>query len=216
MAPALALAGISAIPQLVKGISGIFGIARGKRMARNNKFPVEGVNQNFVQNSAEADQMARVGMPQQQYNNQLEAINSGQSAGVRMLNRSSNPSASIASIVRQGNLANNQLNAQDAQTRTQNQRYAIGQRGILGNEQNRVWDWNNRQRFLQNAQAAAQTINAGRQNAFGALDNLTSLGMSALGGQGGEAGGIGNSYMNNRLKGSLITGYGMNPYTPNA
>lgn len=180
--PLLALAAAAAVPQIAKGVSGLFQSARGKQMARQNIFPDEAVNQNLIQNSAEADAMAKEGMPSQQYNQQAQGILKNQAGGVRLLNRSSNPTSGVAGLVRAGDDATENLNVQDAIDRTNNEKFAIGQRGILAGEQNRVFDWNNRQKYLMAGQAAAQTISAGRQNTFGALDGLSSVAMSGLGG----------------------------------
>lgn len=176
------------LPAAIQSISGLFQIGRGKRLAKQNPFVNEAVNENIVRNVAEAENMARQGMPSQQYNDQLQSIQKNQAGGVRLLNRSTNPSAGVASLVRAGNEATGTLNANNAQQRIANQRFAIGQRGILANEQNRVWDWNKRQRYLQNAQAAAQTLNAGRQNLFGGLQSLAQIGMMG-GGSGSQSGG---------------------------
>lgn len=205
--PLLPLA-IAAAPSFIKGVSGIFGTARGKKLARQNQFPNEAVNQNLIQNAAMAEQMSRVGTPQQQYNNQMQAIDRNQTAGVRMLNRSANPSASAASLVRQGNIASNQINAQDAQERVGNQRLAMQQRGILAGEERRIFDVNKRQRYLQNAAAAAEAIGAGRQNFNNALGELSQVGQMAIMGQGGgpqsigEAGGFGGFFGNGRFGGT--------------
>lgn len=209
---AATMAAIAAAPQVIKGISGLFGTASGKQMARNNIFPDEAVNQNLIQNSAEADAMAREGMPSQQYNQQAQGILKNQAGGVRLLNRSSNPTSGVAGLVRAGDDATENLNVQDAVDRTNNEKFAIGQRGILAGEQNRVFDWNNRQRYLQNAQAAAQTISAGRQNTFGALDGLSSIGMSALGG-GQQAQGKQNIGNTGYYGGILGTQIGSTPAT---
>lgn len=227
--PLLAL-GAAAAPAVIQGVSGLLGIGRGKRMAKRNPFVNESVNENLIKNAAIAENMARVGTPQEQYNNQLQAIQKNQAGGVRMLSRTNNPSAGVSSLVRASNEAIGGLNARDAMDRQQNQRIAMQQRGILAGEQNRVWDWNKRQRYLQQAQAAAETIGAGRQNLFGGLQGLSQLGQMALsGGQGGGSKtgggsglsgfmGIGNGgrYLNRQMNNSLNTGYGMNPFTPNA
>jgi hypothetical protein len=175
----LTLAAVAAAPQIIKGIGGIFKNAKGKKLAKQNEFPDEAVNQNIIQNSAEADQMAQTGMPQAQYKNQQQAINTNQAGAVRLLANGNMPNSSLSSLTRAGNDATATLNSQDAVDRQQNQRFAIGQRGLLANEQNRVWDWNKRQRYLQNARAAAEYMRSGSQDISGALDNVSSIGQIA-------------------------------------
>jgi len=197
--------GIAAAPSIVKGIAGIAGIFKGNKMAKNNPFPTETVNQNYVKNSAIADQMALVGLPQQQYNNSIQNIGRNQSAVLNQLSRSNNSGAGLQSLLRASNDATMNLDAQDAQARLRNQGIAMQQRGILGQQQDKVWDWNNKQKYIQQANAAAAVQGAGRQNAFGALTDLSQLGQSYLGGQ------IGGQNTGTQLPGQ--NGY-INKYLP--
>jgi hypothetical protein len=219
----LTLAAVAAAPQIIKGIGGIFKNAKGKKLAKQNEFPDEAVNQNIIQNSAEADQMAQTGMPQAQYNNQQQAIDRNQAGSLRLLSNGNMPNSSLSSLNRAGNDATANLNSQDAVDRQQNQRFAIGQRGLLANEQNRVWDWNHRQRFLQNARAAAEYMHSGSQDISGALDNISSIGQTAMSGDDGTTASptnlsmsTGRSMLNNgQTFGTGFLGGAFNPsYTP--
>lgn len=178
----LTLAAVAAVPQVLKGINGIFKNAKGKKLAKNNPFVEEGVNQNIVQNAAIANQMAQVGTPQAQYNNQQQAIDRNQAGALRLLGNGNMPNSSLQSTLRASNDATGNLNVQDAVNRQQNQRFAIGQNGILANEQNRVWDWNKRQRYLQNGRAAAELMRSGSQDMSQSLDNISSIGQMAMSG----------------------------------
>lgn len=209
---AIPLLAAAALPSVIQGVSGIIQQDRGKKMASNNPFITESVNENIAKNAALAEQAAQVGLPQEQYNKQQEAINRNQATGIRLASRNTRPTG-ISSIVRATNDAMGNLNAQDAMARQQNQRLAMQQRGALAQEQNRVWDWNNRQRYLQNARAASETIGAGRRNLFGGIQGLSQLGQLALGG--GQGFQLGQGYLNNQLQNSLLTGQGMNPFVPN-
>ena len=180
---ALASLGLAAAPSLLKGLGGLLQIGQGRRLARNNPFPTATVNENILKNAEMAENMGRVGLPQQQYNNTLNNYNRNLAGGLRTLSRSANPSAGVASLLRASNDATNNLDAQDAMARMQNQRFAFGQRSALANEQNRVFDWNKKQRYIYNGQAAAQALNAGRSNAFGSLTDLSMLGQSYFSGQ---------------------------------
>lgn len=178
--PALAIAGISAIPSLVKGIGGLLGIGKGNRMARNNPRPILQVNENIAKNAAMAEQMARTGLPQQQYNQALQNQQRNFNGVTTALGRSANSSAGLAGLLRASNDAALNLDVQDANARQNNQRFAFGQRSALANEQNRVIDYNQVQKYRENAAAAAETINAGRQNAFGGLSDLSQIGAAYL------------------------------------
>lgn len=173
----LALKALPYLPSAIKGLGGLLGIGKGNRAAKNNKRPVEKVNPLFQKNVALAENAARVGMPQQQYNNRLNLIQRGLSGALSRFGRNGGSTGSLASIVRGGNDATADLVADDSRDRQQNQRFAFGQRAQLANEQNRVWDYNHKQKYEENAASIAQQIGAGKQNAFGALNDMTQLGM---------------------------------------
>jgi len=172
----------AAAPSILKGLSGIGQMFKGNKMAKNNPFPTAQVNENIAKNAAIADQMAQTGLPQQQYNQALQNMQRNQNGVLTTLGRSANSSAGLSSLLRASNDATLNLDVNDAQARMRNQGIAMQQRGQLGQEQNRVWDWNNKQRYLQQGQAAAAMQGAGRQNAFGALTDLSQLGQSYFSG----------------------------------
>jgi len=181
--PIAALA-IASAPSILKGVSGLFQSIKGNKMAKNNPFPTAQVNQNIAKNAAIAEQMAQTGLPQQQYNQALQNMQRNQNGVLTSLGRSANSSAGLASVLRASNDASLNLDVNDAQARMRNQGISMQQRGQLAGEQNRVWDWNNRQKYLQQAQAASAMQGAGKQNMFGALDGLSQVGQSFLAGGG--------------------------------
>lgn len=186
------------IPSLVKGVSGLFQIGKGNRLARQNVRPVQTVNENIAKNVALAEQMEQVGLPQEQYNQALQNINRNQSGALMSLGRSANPSAGLASLLRASNDAALGLDVQNANTRLNNQRFAFGQRANLAQEQKDVFNWNNKMRYTENAAAAQALKGSGIQNAFGALTDLSKLGQSFFAGKGGQQD---DSMMPNQLGG---------------
>lgn len=200
----------AAIPSVVKGIAGIADIFGGKRRARRNIRPTAEVNENYLKNVALAEQMGRTGLPQEQYNRSLQNIGRNQSTALTSLSRSANPTAGLQGLLRASNDAVMGLDAQDAGARLNNQRFAFGQRNNLAQDQQRVWDWNKKDRFQEEAAAAGQQIGSGKQNAFGALTDLSMLGQNAI------AGGMGSQTqsMPQQLPqiGSRTINNGVNPY----
>ena len=188
---ALPLLALAALPSLVKGVSGIVQASKGRKLAKANVRPQYEIPKEFQQNVAMAENMARTGLPQEQYNNQLNNIQRNQAGALGSFGRRGGATGSLASIVRAGNDATNNLVSQDAQARMQNQRFAFGQRGIMGQQRLAKWDWDKRQKYQENAQAASALQSAGRQNMMGALDGLSSLGQTAImGGMGGGSKGV--------------------------
>jgi len=177
---------LAAAPSIIKGIGGLAGMIKGNARAKRNIRPEENVNALISQNNAMAENDALVGMPQEQFNLANQGLQRNQAAGFRQLGRSANASAGLASLVRGGNDAALDLGAQDAAMRMNNRRFAFGTRSALAGEQNRVFDWNKRRKFQEEAAAAAEQIGSGKANAMGALTDLSQIGQAYLGG--GKAG----------------------------
>lgn len=177
MLPLLALA---AIPSAIKGISGLVQMGKGKKLAKQNVRPTYEIPKEFQQNVAIAENMAKVGMPSQQYNNALNNIGRNQAGAIRQLGRSGNPSAGLASMLRAGNDATMNLDAQDANSRMNNQRFAFGQRGMMGQQKLAKQNWDKLSLYNEKAAAAEALQGAGRQNTFGALNDLSQLGSMAV------------------------------------
>lgn len=174
-----AIVGASAIG---KGIYGASQNAKASEIERNNIRPTMGVQDEYRQNVATADQMSRIGLPQQQYLNQLNAINRNQAGALTTLGRSANPSAGLSSIVRAGNDATNNLNAQDAAARNRNTLMLLQQRGILAGAKQNAWNYNYADKYSENLAKSQAYRGAAAQNIGGALTGLGQAGMSALSG----------------------------------
>lgn len=179
-------AAITAVPQIIKGISGMVQAGKGMRLRKKLVRPTEQANPLYQQNVALAEQMSKQGLPQQQYNNQLNNIQRNQ-AGV--LARGLGGRNNLASILRASNDATNNLMSQDASARMNNQRFAFGQRGILANAQERAFAYNQKGKYEDDMNYANSLIGAGRQNTMGALDGLSSIGQQYLASQDGMGGG---------------------------
>lgn len=153
---------------------------KANQIQKNLKDPVYNIPPEFEENRNIARQMAQIGLPQQQYNNQLNNINQNQAAAISTLGRSANPGSSVASIVRQGDNATNSLNAEDAQARNNNQRYAIQENAALGNQelakqQSDVFD-----KYTRDFNEMQAYKGASQQGLNSAIGGAQQLGMTAL------------------------------------
>jgi hypothetical protein len=195
-------AGVIGGSAIIKGVEGISQNAKASGIEKQNPYPTEGVQQEYFQNVNQAQQMAQQGIPAAAYNNQLNQINQNQAGALSTLGRSANPGANLASIVRQGDQATNNLNAQDAVARNRNMLQLLQERQQLAQQKDKAWDWNYQQRYLGNlakSQALRQSANA---NINGALSDVSSgaVSLAALGafdGSGGGGGGAGQAYQAN-------------------
>lgn len=137
---------------IIGGASLLYGVGKdisnsnkANNIEKNLKTPTDVIPQEFYQNREIARQMAQIGIPQQQYNNNLNNINQTQAGALNAVSNSANPGAGIAAIVRQGDQAKNTLDAEDAQARATNQRYFLQQNDKLAarkdqQEQTNVFD----------------------------------------------------------------------------
>lgn len=165
---------------LGKGVMGAVQNHKASQIEKYNIRPTQYVQPELNQNVATAQQMAQIGLPQQQYNNQLNSINRNQAAGIQALGQSQNPTGSIASIVRAGNDANNNLNAQDAIARNRNTLALLQQRGILANAKQNAWNYNYADKYSENLAKSQALRGAASQNIGGAINSIGQAGIGYL------------------------------------
>ncbi len=185
--------GIAGATALTKVGTGIAQNSQANSIDRNNKFPTMYVQPEYEKNVAQAQNMAQMGIPQQAYNNQSNAINRNQAVGIATLSRSANPAAGVAATVRASNDAMGNLNAQDAMARNRNLLNLLQERRILAGQKDKAWDWNFQQKYLGNL-AKSQALRAsGNANISGALSDVGGL-ATAMAYNGGMSATDGGSY----------------------
>lgn len=119
--------------------------------------------------------MAQIGLPQQAYNNQQNAIASNQAGAVSALNNSGNPGGNLAAIVRAGNNSIGQLNAQDALARQQGTRGVMVANNAIANQRLQSQQYNDFDKYSENfnrSQALKSASNADWNNAFNGAAGL--------------------------------------------
>lgn len=196
--PLLPLA-IAAIPSVLKAGQGIMQGIKGNKLAKQNIRPTYEIPKEFQQNLAIAENMAKIGLPQQQYNQAQQNFQRNQANALRQFNRMGNPRG-LAGIVRAGNDATLGLDVADAQARMSNQRNAMGYRSQIGQQQLAKQNYDKFMKFNEQADSAAALQGAGRQNVMGGLTELSQIGQMAMmngskmgGGDGQMAAGVSQS-----------------------
>ena len=169
----------AAIPSIAKIGQGIGQTSKGNKLAKQNIRPTYEIPKEFQQNLAIAENMAKIGLPQQEYNRAQQNFQRNQASALRQFGRMGNPRG-LAGIVRAGNDATLGLDVADAQARLSNQRNAMGFRSQIGNQQLAKQQWDKFQKFGEQADAAAALQGAGRQNTMGGLTELSQLGQMAM------------------------------------
>jgi len=180
--PPLAVAGgiVSGLGAIGKLFSGASQVKRGKKMLAGLKDPGYQIPDEFKKNLGEAENMARVGLPSEQYNLAGTNIQRGTQAGLRQLGRMSNPFAGIASLQRGQNDAFAQLDASNAAARRQNMLGAMNARGALAGQKLAQQQYA-QQNYMNQVNQANALIGAGRQNTAGALGSIGNIGLGMIG-----------------------------------
>lgn len=204
MSGIIAAGSLVAAGAIGKGVTGYLQNRQASNIEKNNIRPVEQVDPIYQQNVNEAEQMARQGLPQEVINNQLRGINQNQAQGISAASRSANPGASISSIVRQGDLATGNLNAEDAAARNRNTLMLLQQRGQLVKARQDAWNYNYADKYSENLAKSQALRGAGMQNEAGAFTQLGQAGMGILGSEMNPLGSAG------------VPATGGNTYNPNA
>lgn len=166
---------------LYNGYKSIKQNAEANKIDKNNPRPDYQIPDEYKQNVAMAKHMAQIGLPQQQYNNQLNAINQNQAATIGALSRSANPGANLAAIVRGGDNATANLNAQDAAARQNNDRYYIGQNAALGQQKLAQQQYNKFDKYTEDYNKSAALRGASAQNLQNGINGAAGLASSLYG-----------------------------------
>ena len=174
------LGALGAIGGIAMGIGQRF---KAQKLEKKNIMPMQSTNENILKNVALAEQMARGGLPQRVYNNQLNQLNTGLNTGLRQASRMGGLQ-NINSTLRAYGSGVDSLNARDAQAQQQGQINLMGQRNNLAREEQKNFDWNKAQPYLRMSQRIADLRGAGTQNIFGGIGVLA--GQSNGGGSGEE------------------------------
>lgn len=167
---------IAAGAGLLKAGAGVYQQAKGKKMLKKTIDPGYKIPKGFGQNLAQSEQLARVGMPSQQYNQAQQSISRNVGTGVRALSRSANPAAGVASLVRAQNDATLGLEASNAAVRRQNILQAMGARRELAGQQLAQQQYA-QNRYFDKVNEANARIGAGTQNIFGGLSDIGTAGI---------------------------------------
>lgn len=179
--PAGLVAGLGA----AKAIGGIGQGNTADALEKQNIRPVDAPESEYLQNVAEANNMAQNGIASSQYNSSLNNIQRNQNFALRSATNRGGGLAALSGIIGAGNDAYSNLGVQDQIARERNLQTAFQQRRALALRKQQAFDWNDKQKFLENASAIRALRASSSQNIWG---GLTSIGSAALGGFGGASG----------------------------
>jgi hypothetical protein len=178
----LAAMGLAAIPSLAQGIAGAFQYAKGNRM--NVVRPEYNIPNEVLEATANARQLAGANMfagQQLAQNNISRSTANTVNAAQQAATSSSGLLAAITAANQNENQSMNQLAAQAGQFKIQNQQALNQQLGQQAQYQDKAWDWNKKQKFVEESDAKRALMGAGMQNIMGGLQGIGQIGGSAIG-----------------------------------
>lgn len=154
-------------------ISGIFGAGqrkRGNQMMADNPRPDMVIPEAELQNKALAEQYAREGMPQAQYARNQQGISRNANAALAAAGDRRSGLGMLGRIQGSANDAQLNLDIADAAAVNKNRQNLMNTNNQLAQWQNKVWDWNKRQKYMETAATARALLGAGNTNLFGGID----------------------------------------------
>jgi len=161
-------------------IQGGIGVAHflGGIFSKKPKRPKYEIQGEYTKNAFEAEQMAKEGLPQAQYNQALGNINRNQAGALRTASNLGGGSAlkSLNNILQSSNDATLNLDVQDASAKRNNMLLAMQQRGILAGQKQAKWNWDKAQPFQEATQRRDRLIGAGIQNVVGGAQTYAGVG----------------------------------------
>lgn len=177
---------------LIKGITGLFQKKKGNRLMSQNPFPTQEMPPEVLENQQIARNAAIEGMPAQQYQNAQKNIQRNQAAAIAALTERRGAITNIGNVLEGTNIATGNLDAQSAEMRRQNVSQLLGVNQQVASWKDRLFDWNQRQRYMQNRSYAMGLIGAGNANLTGGIDQILGSGANlfasgAFGGGGGSS-----------------------------
>ena len=173
------LAGLlNMVPSIFKGIYGITEMNKANQLERQNPRPnaevAPAITQmiNYNKGLAQAQDIPGGEM----YRNEIKGATASGMNAASQLGSGSEAYGMLGKMIGQQNNAMGNLAQQTSQYVMGNQRDYANSLQSLGQEQNRIWDWNKAQPYLQAAQMAAQLRGTGMQNIFGGVSGAAGAG----------------------------------------
>lgn len=169
-----------------------------KKLEDKNRMPTQETPEAVKEAEQLAQNAAGVGLPGASYQQAQRNIGRSASTAIGAARDRGSALAAIPYIQQQSNDATLNLDVADANARMQKQQQLIGQKNLVGQYQQNAWDWNKKQKYLNNAATIRALLGASNENMNNAIDR----GLGAVAGVAGNFAGSGNGSFSN------YTGYG--------
>lgn len=169
-------------------VSGLFGKKKANNLLKQNPYPTQEMPSEVTANQQIAQSEATQGMPSEQYEAAQRNIQRNQAAALSAAGTSPGGAVrNVGAIQQASNDATGNLNAQSAEMRRQNISQLMGANTAAASWKDKLFDWNQRQKYIQNYNYGMGLLGQSNQNIMGGVDKLlgTAVGASASGMFGG-------------------------------
>lgn len=219
IAPLLIAGGLQAISGIASGIIGGGQRRRAKKALANLQYPIYDIPQEALQNKKMAQDMASTGLPGEQYAQAQQNILRQQNNAIKQANDRRAGIGLIGKIQQGTNDAMLGLDVADAKARQENKGVLMNANSQLAGYRDKAFEWNKKNKYLQDRAYYMSQMGAGNQNIMGGIDRaLGAIPMFFGGGGGGLFGGSGgasgsgmpkyyNGYNQNSSYGDFETNY---------
>lgn len=153
-------------------VSGLFQKKKGNALLKQNPYPTQSIPVEELANQQQAERMADEGMPSEQYQQAQKNIQRSQAAAIASQQDRRLGGANVGAIQAQTNDAEGNLAAQSAQMRRQNQLNLQAVNSQVAGYRDKAFDWNSKQKYLQNYQYGMSLVGAGNANMMSGPDKL--------------------------------------------
>lgn len=190
-------AGAAVVGAGVSIYKGIKQKQEAKKLERDNPRPTENVPEEVYANQQMAQNMSLQGLPSEQYEQARRNIQRQQAAATGQAQDRRSGVANIGAIQQGTNDAYGNLDAANAGARHQNQLALIGVNNQVAGWKDKVFDWNQRQKYIESHNYALSLLGSSNANIYGGADKLLggafqAYGSGAFNGAGGNKNSIGN------------------------
>lgn len=173
------MAGASALSGIISGIAGIGQRRRGNKLLAQTPFPTEQMPPEVLANQQIAQSAATQGMPSEQYEAALKNIRQTQAQALSSATDRRSGVQNAGAFIQGSNMATGNLDAQSAEMRRQNTSQLLGVNQQVASWRDKLFDWNQRQKYLQNYNYAMGLVGQGNQNIMSGVDKFLGGGLQA-------------------------------------
>lgn len=155
-------------------ISGLFKKGKANKLMSENPRPVEQVPAEVLASQAAAEQLSNEGLPAAQYKQARQEIEKNAQQAIAAAGDRRGALATIGAINQQTNDATNNLNVESAKQRVANIKNLMTRNDVTAQWKDKVWDYNERQRYEENAAAIRALTGAGAEETNSGISGILS------------------------------------------